>query len=103
MALKERDWREYFTGGGATEKGRAEPVGLPEEDPEKLSAPDTCQKCGRLGEIHEMNLCPICEKRFCPYCKTRIAGRDYCSRACGDHFFFGGIDEEEMEKLGDGE
>jgi hypothetical protein len=64
---------------------------LPEVE-EGASGP-ACERCGQLCEPLELSACPVCKKTFCTYCAHRVASRNYCSRACGDIFFFGGDEE----------
>jgi len=69
------------------------------EDDGEDAPGELCGRCGRICEPAELDTCPICAKRFCPDCKYRIGSRTYCSRPCGDSFFFGGegdVDEEEL-------
>lgn len=49
-----------------------------------------CSRCERLCDPIEVQRCPTCNHLFCIYCNYRIGGREYCSRGCGDVFFFGG-------------
>ncbi len=58
---------------------------------------DLCERCERICEPAELSPCPICGKVFCLYCAYRIGSRSYCSRPCGDSFFFGGeVDDEDL-------
>ena len=58
---------------------------------------DVCGRCGRMCEPAELQLCPVCGKPYCPYCVYRVGSRNYCSRPCGDSFFFGSdVDDEEL-------
>jgi len=57
-----------------------------EEKPKEL----ICSRCERICDPIEVETCPSCLRLFCIYCNYRIGGRDYCSRGCGDGFFFGG-------------
>jgi hypothetical protein len=57
-----------------------------------------CDRCGRLCEPLEVDVCPICKKNFCIYCVYRVGSRNYCSRSCGDAFFFGTDDDEPAEE-----
>ncbi|HEV8268061.1 MAG TPA: hypothetical protein VGR00_07505 [Thermoanaerobaculia bacterium] len=71
----------------------------PEDDEIELKERnDICQRCERMVEPQELENCPTCNKRFCMGCAYRAGGDDYCSRACGDVFFFGGDvgEDEEM-------
>ena len=54
-----------------------------------------CEKCGRMCEPLEMDTCPVCKRGFCLYCAHRFGARNYCSRGCGEYFFFGADDESE--------
>ena len=54
-----------------------------------------CEKCGRLCEPLEMERCPVCQRGFCLYCAHRFASRNFCSRPCGELYFFGTEDEAE--------
>ncbi len=70
-----------------------------EEEAPRL--PDVfCERCGRMCDAQEVQTCPSCKKKFCSFCTYRIGSRDYCSRGCGDVFFFGGeiADEDEEEE-----
>lgn len=61
------------------------------------SRDDLCLRCGRICEPGELERCPVCGKAFCQYCVYRIGSRSYCSRPCGDSFFFGGdVDDEDL-------
>jgi len=62
--------------------------------PEGSSA---CERCGRDCEAIEVEVCPICKKRFCLHCVHRVGSNRYCSRACGETFYYGGLEEEEEE------
>ncbi len=60
---------------------------------------DVCSRCERICEPAELDRCPVCGKSFCTYCAYRIGSRTYCSRPCGDSFFFGGdgdVDDEDL-------
>jgi len=49
-----------------------------------------CSKCG-ITERETMLLekCPMCYKIFCSNCKVTFGGREFCSKICGQFFFFG--------------
>ncbi len=49
-----------------------------------------CAICERMCDPPEIQTCVNCHKRFCNYCNYRLGGKDYCSRMCGEIFFFGG-------------
>lgn len=50
-----------------------------------------------MCEPIELQTCPVCKRQFCTFCVYRIGSRSYCSRPCGDSFFFGGeVDEDGM-------
>lgn len=59
---------------------------------EDRDAPDAliCSKCERLCDPPEIQKCVNCNKKFCNFCTYRLGGKDYCSRSCGEVFFFGG-------------
>ena len=56
---------------------------------------DLCGRCGRICEPAELDRCPVCGRQFCLYCVYRVGSRSYCSRPCGDSFFFGDADDDE--------
>ena len=56
---------------------------------------DVCARCERICEPGELERCPVCGKVFCTYCVYRVGSRNYCSRPCGDSFFFGDADDDE--------
>jgi hypothetical protein len=52
-----------------------------------------CELCGTSeGELRPQK-CPICYKRYCEECGVNLSGRRFCSRFCGEYFFFGGEDD----------
>ena len=58
---------------------------------------DLCSRCGRICEPAELGNCPVCGRTFCLYCVYRVGSRSYCSRPCGDSFFFGSdVDDEDI-------
>lgn len=68
----------------------------PEQDGEGARG-DVCSRCERICEPAELQKCPVCNRTFCLYCVYRIGSRSYCSRPCGDSFFFGGdVDDEDL-------
>jgi hypothetical protein len=73
----------------------ADTIATVELDLEEGPSEQICERCGRLSEPLKMDTCPICKRGFCLYCVHRVASRNYCSRTCGDVFFFGGEDEPE--------
>jgi hypothetical protein len=69
-----------------------------DEEPEDLKAAALlCSRCERMCEPQELQVCSTCRKKFCNACHYRVGGRDYCNRACGDVFFFGGDVGEDEE------
>lgn len=64
------------------------------EDEGEVAPGDACGRCGRLCEPGEIETCPVCRKTFCLYCVYRVGSRNYCSRPCGDSFFFGDADDD---------
>ena len=59
---------------------------------EESDAPldSVCQRCERMVEAHELEECPVCKRKYCTFCVYRVGSRNYCSRPCGDSYFFGG-------------
>ena len=58
---------------------------------------DLCSRCGRMVEPAELGRCPVCGRTYCPYCVYKVGSRAYCSRPCGDSFFFGSdVDDEDL-------
>ena len=77
---------------------RYDPV-MPFLEEDEETPVDVCGRCGRLCEAAELDKCPVCAKTFCTYCVYRIGSRNYCSRPCGDSFFFGGdVDDEGLSE-----
>jgi hypothetical protein len=62
---------------------------------EEVASGPICERCARICEPLEVEECPICKKTFCIFCAYRIGSRNYCSRACGDAFFFSSDDDSE--------
>lgn len=56
---------------------------------------DVCKRCERICEPGELERCPVCGTVFCLYCVYRVGSRNYCSRPCGDSFFFGDADDDD--------
>lgn len=52
-----------------------------------------CQMCGVNEDEQRTAKCPICFKRFCVDCAVHMSGRTFCSRFCGEYFYFGGEDD----------
>jgi hypothetical protein len=52
-----------------------------------------CDMCGTSEEERRTHKCPICFKKFCEDCGVAMSGRTFCSRFCGEYFFFGGEDD----------
>ncbi len=48
----------------------------------------TCKICGADEEETTLKRCIMCHKYFCEKCKYVKSGRNFCSRECGDYFFF---------------
>lgn len=62
---------------------------MAETSEEESQQGPVCGKCERVCEPLELEACPICKVTFCSYCAYRVGSRNYCSRPCGDSFFFG--------------
>lgn len=52
-----------------------------------------CELCGISETERHTQKCPICYKRYCEECAVILSGRPFCSRFCGEYFFFGGEDD----------
>lgn len=66
---------------------------MPTLDDARPGASLTCERCGRFCEPLEIETCPICQKRFCLHCVQKVGSRRYCSRGCGETFFYGTDDD----------
>lgn len=65
-------------------------VGLHDELQDSHGPPElTCWRCDRICEPLEIAKCVTCHKMYCNYCVFTIGGKPYCSRPCGEAFFFG--------------
>jgi len=53
---------------------------------------ETCAVCGEAKFSFAMKTCPMCKKRYCERCEFRMGGNVFCSRSCGEMFFFSGED-----------
>jgi hypothetical protein len=51
-----------------------------------------CWRCEVSEEERRLRKCVICYKYYCDECAADRNGRTFCSKQCGDFFFFG--DEE---------
>ena len=52
-----------------------------------------CEACGTSEEDRRTQKCPICFKRYCEDCSIHLSGRSFCSKSCGEYFFFGGDED----------
>jgi len=52
-----------------------------------------CELCGISAEERRTQKCPICYKRYCEECACNLSGRSFCSKFCGEYFFFGGDED----------
>ena len=59
--------------------------------------PGLSDKCGVCGTSFLFSLprCGFCHKKVCAACNVRVGGSNFCTKACGHNFFFGG--EEDVE------
>jgi hypothetical protein len=56
---------------------------------------ESCYHCeGSSGE-RRLSKCAICHRWFCEEHAQQVSGREFCSKSCGEYFFFG--DPEEIE------
>ena len=70
-----------------------EAVGYNRSRPTAKEADLGCEMCGASEEERRTQKCPICFKRFCEECAVSVSGRTFCSRFCGEYFFFGCEDD----------
>jgi hypothetical protein len=55
---------------------------------------EICDVCGLAKYAFSLKTCPMCKKRFCESCEIRMGGNTFCSKNCGQMFFFSGEDGE---------
>jgi hypothetical protein len=55
---------------------------------------EVCEVCGLGKYSFSMKTCPMCKKRYCEGCEVRMGGNVFCSKNCGQMFFFSGEDGE---------
>jgi hypothetical protein len=53
----------------------------------------SCFKCEEPDAEQALRKCPICHKHFCEQHVHRMNGVAFCSRGCGEYFFFGDPDD----------
>ncbi len=53
-----------------------------------------CNICRQDKDERDMIRCPLCHQNACEDCSYRRQGRYFCSRFCGESFFFSDEDEE---------
>ena len=57
-----------------------------------------CSRCQVSEEERRLQICPTCKKPFCHECTVIVGGKGFCTRGCGDYFFFGdGDDDEDLD------
>jgi hypothetical protein len=56
-----------------------------------------CEMCGATSHWMHLGKCPMCHKYFCDSCRHTFGGKDFCSRHCGNEFFWGGEDGDVEE------
>ncbi len=59
-----------------------------------------CCICGEKENEEEgivLKKCIMCFKMYCEECAYFFGGREFCSRQCGDFFFHGMGDENEVK------
>ena len=59
-----------------------------------------CSRCQVGEEERRLQICPTCKKPFCHDCTFIVGGKGFCTKGCGDYFFFGDGDDD--ENLDDG-
>ena len=47
-----------------------------------------CRTCDRKEDEVRLQKCPVCHERFCDEHAWAVSGRHFCSRGCGEYFFF---------------
>jgi hypothetical protein len=52
-----------------------------------------CQQCEEPVPGHKLSKCPICHKYFCEEHSFLMSGVQFCSRGCGEFFFYGDPDD----------
>ena len=51
-----------------------------------------CRTCERSEDEIRISKCSVCHKGFCDEHAYSLNGRQFCSRGCGEYFFFEGED-----------
>lgn len=64
-----------------------------------MQSDDICEICSVERGAAQLQRCKICHKTFCGDCAYSAPSGRFCSRECGDIFFFG-IDEEPSDEDG---
>ena len=52
-----------------------------------------CDQCEGEEPERKVRKCPICHKYFCEEHTFTMSGVAFCSRGCGEFFFFGDPDD----------
>lgn len=65
--------------------------------------PGLADICGVCKQKYPFSLprCTMCRRSFCSSCGTRVGGATFCSKACGQSFFYGGGTDVEDREEGD--
>jgi hypothetical protein len=59
---------------------------------------DVCAVC-QQKVASSLPRCVMCQRAFCSSCAIRVGTTNFCSRLCGQSFFYGGeSDVEDREK-----
>ena len=56
-----------------------------------------CAQCGIGEDDAYLFKCPTCHKMVCEECRFMKSGQTFCTRACGEMFFYQDEDDEEKE------
>jgi hypothetical protein len=52
-----------------------------------------CRTCEKSEDQTRLSKCPVCHKGFCDEHAFTVSGRQFCSRGCGEYFFFANEDD----------
>ena len=52
-----------------------------------------CHKCEKSDEEIRLHKCPICFKHYCEEHSAHRSGVQFCSKGCGEYFFFAEPDD----------
>lgn len=71
----------------------------PTERAAGLPVVDTwCAVCGEAVREDALQRCAICRTLLCRGCGVEGYGRFFCTRRCRDYFFFGDMEDADLEE-----